>query len=266
MPHAVTPPPAPKKKRRFGCLSIFLTGLALLLLAVSVALWLAWSAPEQWKAVQRMLGSLTHEEKIRRASNLENMFANEAQGIRGPADVRVLPDVDVAKERDKLIEGTIIVPIEDVNIWLATKLPQWLDNQNASLPAGLSDPRVWVEDERLVLSTSAELNGMSGVVSVTLDARMREDGKLELKVANVYGGKLPLPPGAVEAALRQQLEKNGSHVARRVAEAFNGTVIDPVWDDPANKTLRQGRLIGFEIFPDRVELKVRNEPKAVSSE
>ena len=50
-------------------------------------------------------------------------------------------------------------------------------------------------------------------------------------------------------------------IKQRIADAFDGTTIDPVWPHPADPKNRQVRLLELKLLPDQVELKIRNSPR-----
>lgn len=257
MTETTTPAPA-KKKRRFGCLSILLTLAALALLAAAVAFYLARSAPEQWTKVNTMLDGLSAEQKRQRADAIETLFIS-GTGLESKDDLDIKPDIDLEQERNRVFEKTIVLPVDDANIWLATKLEDYLEQQNAQLPPGLSQPRVWIENGDLVLSARAAFEGIDGVINLSLAGQMMDDGKLRLRVTRLRSGKLPLPRGVIVDRIRAGAGDPHNEVVRHILDAFKETVIDPAWTAPADET-RQVRVTGFDIHPDRVELRIRNSP------
>lgn len=248
--------PAPRKRRRFGCVPIILTLLTLFILGLAVAYWLARSAPEEWTRANERLEAIPQEERQRRADALENMFASS------PDRSQITHETNVDDEVNRVVERTITVPVEDANIWLATKLPQWLENQNESMPEGLDQPRVWIDDGELVLSFRADVEGISGVVSTNLKAELLDNGNLGLEITGVRTGKLPIPAGAIIDQVRRHAgDEAAEGVMDQLAAAFDGTELEPVWDETGNEETRQVRLIGFDVREEEVELKLRHGPK-----
>jgi len=248
--------PAPRKRRRFGCVPIILTVLTLGILSLAVVYFLARSVPEQWTRANERLEAIPQEERHRRADALENMFASSADRSQ------VTNETNVDDEVNRVVERTIVVPADDANIWLATKLPKWLENQNESLPQGLDQPRVWIDDGELVLSFRAEVEGLSGVVRTNLKAELLDSGKLGLKITGVRTGKLPIPAGTIIDQVRRHAGEEAAEGAMdQLAAAFDGTELDPVWDETGNEDTREVRLIGFDVREEEVELKLRHGPK-----
>ena len=250
--------PQPKKKRRAaGCLSVLLTCLALLLLAASVAFYLFRSTPEEWTTIDAKLSNMSDQEMEQISSSFEKLFINETQG---DPNAPINAGTNIEAELAKVYEKTIVIKVIDANIWLAKGFPELLKNQNAELPSGISNPRVWITGDKLVLSMHAQIEGVSTIVSGYIDATIQDDGQLQLKVTELKTGKLPLPPGAVGDQFRKQAKKGKDEITQRIADAFEGTTLDPVWPHPADPDNRQVRLLGIQMFSDRLEIKIRNSP------
>ena len=187
----------PGRSRRFGCLAAALVCAAIVFLVAAVVMWMARSAPSEWTAIHEMIAQMPDEEKLQVADALESRLSREAQGvmpasITPPSVVAPRPPTDFRAMQQQVVERNISIPIRDANIWLATKLPAWLANQRAELPAGVSDPRVWVQDGELVMSLRLSLAGYSGVVSMGVTAQMRPDGKLLVTAGRARAGRLPI--------------------------------------------------------------------------
>lgn len=248
------------RPRRFGCLSIFLTLLTFFLLGAAVLIWLAKSEPAGYREANEMIESMTDAEKGQRADAFFNALANTAQGIDA-GKVAVRPGVRVAADSRRVYERDLSVSVVDANIWLATRLEALLANQNAKMPAAMSDPRVWIDDGQIVLSARVDLPGLKGVVSMNLSARMTDEGKLAAKIERVRTGKVSVPVGATGLAdkLRNELRQAQDKVLQQLANIFEGVEIDPVWPESGNKA-RQVRVLKFDIQPDRIDLRLRHEP------
>jgi len=257
---STTPPDAPAAPRRrwFGCLSIVLALVAIVILAVALALWMAKSEPAEWREMNAMIAGLTIEEKAKRADGLEASIGNASQGIDGKTGPVVTPNT---KSSD-IVERDLSVGVADVNIWLATKLDAWLANQGSTMPKIVSDPRVWIEEEQIVLSARVLLPGanIDGVVSFGLEAQMREDGQIAMKIAKVRTGKLRVPTGVVADQLKEEFKNAQAGAVQMIGKAFDGMTLDPVFPDGGDKN-RSTRVVDFKIHPDRVDLKIRNGPK-----
>lgn len=250
------PAPAPAKKRRFGCLSMIMLLLSLLLLGAAVGIWMAKSDPAQLKQLNETMAAIKPEEQAQRADALEARVVSAMQGI----DSKTGPVVTPKTNASEIIDREISISAIDANLWLATKFDQWLTNQKAAMPEMLSDPRVWIEDEKLVLSSRLKLPALQGVVSFVLDGKMNPDGQMALKIVKIRTGTLRLPGGLVADQVRDEFKNAQSGIVKMIGDSFEGMTIDPVFPDAGDKS-RMSRIMDFKIHADRIDLKIRNGPK-----
>lgn len=245
-----------RKKRRFGCMSICMTLLAIVLLTAAVAIWMAKSEPARLAEVNQAMALLEPDEQIRRADDLEARLLSAMQGI----DAKKGPDVKAGADPNRVIEQHLSISTIDANLWLLNKMDGWLANQKAALPSVLADPRVWIEDEQLVLSSRVKLPVVQGVISFALDAAMQDDGKMALKVEKIRTGKLRIPGGLVADQVRDEFKNAPTDFAKTLGQAFDGITIDPVFPDAGDPN-RASRITRFKISADRVDLTIRNGPR-----
>src|SRR5256885_8870848 len=85
----------------------------------------------------------------------------------------------------------------------------------------LTDPVVILKDQRIILAGKVKWRDLDTVVSVHFAPRIDEQGRLDLNLVNVLGGRLPLPSGAVIDPVRERL---GEVAQRRL----------PVWQQRAD--------------------------------
>jgi hypothetical protein len=253
-----TPPIPPRATRRFGCLSILLLLLTIALLSVAGMIWLARSEPAQWREVNDAIAAVPPAEQEKRAVSLEQRLVGESQGLdskKGPVITRT---TDLAAP----VERSISISVTDANIWLATRLEGTLAQSKQAMPKIMSEPRVWIEDGQIVLSARVKLPvaGIEGVVSFPLETAMQPDGKVMLKVAKVRTGKLRVPSGVIADQVRDELKDAQAGIARQIGDAFDGVAIDPVFPDAGDKN-RQTRVLDFQVHPDKVDMRLRNEAK-----
>lgn len=239
---------------------MILIAFLLLLAGGGVAVWLAFAEPAGWADVTRLINEVPEGERAAVGEGLQKRFFNALQGLDGSTDVNVPAGTDVGEELDRVREVKLSIPVRDANLWLMTQLPSLLKNQNGSMPKGIADPRVWIENSQLVLSCRVSLAGINGIASFGLESKLLEDGQLSLKVNRVQTGKLRVPAAAVAAAVEEEFKKAKDEVVRRVGDAFDGTTIDPIFADPGDPK-RETRIINFKIHPDRLDLTLRNGPR-----
>ena len=253
-----TPAPAPVKKRRFGCLSMIMLLLSILLLGAAVAIWMAKSDPPQLKELNQTIAKIQPQEQLKRADDLEARVVSALQGI----DSKTGPIVTPKTNGSEVIDSELSISAIDANLWLSTKFDQWLKNQKAALPEMMSEPRVWIEDEKLVLSSRLSLPAVQGVVSFVLDGQINPDGQMALKIVKIRTGTLRLPGGIVADQVRDEFKNAQSGIVKMIGDSFDGMTIDPVFPDAGDKN-RMSRITDFKIHADRIDVKIRNGSKDV---
>ncbi len=101
-------------------------------------------------------------------------------------------------------EWHAVFTVGQINGWLAVDL---VENHPGLVPAGVTEPRVAILDDRLTLAYRAAGGMIEGVVSVEVEVALPEPDQLALRLKRVRAGTLPLPMGvvidAVEEAARQ---------------------------------------------------------------
>ncbi len=255
---AASAPEPVKKKRRLGCLSILLSLLAIVLLVAAIVIWMAKSEPVQLAQVNQAMAQLSPEDQLKRADDLEARFLAVMQGF----DAKTGPDVKASLDPNRIVEQTLTISAIDANLWLANKFEGWLAQQRTNLPETLADPRVWIEEGQLVLSSRIKLPAVQGVVSFTFDTQMQEDGQMVLKVDKIRTGKLRLPTGIVSDQIQDQLKNAREGFTKTLSDAFEGMTFDPVFPD-AGDPQRASRITAFKISDDQVEMTIRNGPKKI---
>jgi len=133
-----------------------------------------------------------------RGAALEQALAGELTKIRPPED-----------------EWAIAIDPADINAWLATRLPKWIehDEQLASLAAAQS-VRIAAIDGQLIVEDSVRAGG-AAVVSLPVEPELR-DGRLNLAIGTARIGRLPIPGSgsALASLLQETLEKLASGPAQ----------------------------------------------------
>ncbi|QDU29814.1 hypothetical protein ETAA8_49290 [Anatilimnocola aggregata] len=82
---------------------------------------------------------------------------------------------------------------DEINGWLATVLPEKFGE---AIPPGISDPRVAIEQGRLLAACKYQAVGIETVVSIELEAFLtNETNVVAVRVHQVAAGKVPIPLG-----------------------------------------------------------------------
>lgn len=214
-------------KRVLGVLLLLLVGL---IGAAVVWGWSAWrKTPEYWQVIDAPPVSPRRAELAQRAERFEYWVVERFGQVREDAGLWQI-------ELDQ----------QEINLWLATRLPQWLANQKIQMPDWLHDPMVVVQSGRVIVAAQMRTEALDKVVSLEYEPRTGESGVVELGLQQVRGGNLPLPYEQVMDAAQSQIDSENQ---QRVAE-FN-LLRDKLRAVPLRRELDDGRTI--EVLEVRAE-------------
>jgi hypothetical protein len=182
-------------RRRIISGGVVLVGLFTLLIVLGFAL--AHSTPTWWaEAPTAALGVPTPEE-IERGAVLENLIINRLYSPEGTPNLA------------GGVEWAVSLPEADVNAWLNTRLPKWLNNQSERpvWPVELSRIIVRFEDgvirlgARTVRSDTPQIYAATILLSL-LHGERPSGGELWLRTPWLWIGRLPVPSGLLVGRLR----------------------------------------------------------------
>lgn len=97
----------------------------------------------------------------------------------------------------------------EVNAWLAEDLVNQFADQ---IPAGVRDPRVVFEPDRVVLAFQLEESPVQSIIWVVLRVRVPEPNELELTVEKIRAGVMPVPAEGVLERIAAHLRSWGVDV------------------------------------------------------
>jgi len=97
---------------------------------------------------------------------------------------------------------------EQINGWLAVDL---VENHPDQLPNSLSDPRVAIKPDRLMLACRFHEGRIDSVLSLALDVYLAERGVVAVRIRQARAGSLPLP---LERVLEEINKAAGRSTAR----------------------------------------------------
>lgn len=170
-------------RRWFRWRRIIAVGVVVFLLGVSLLALFARSQaakpPEWWAppvAAPRTQAAAEH---------LEHLVVNQTHEVRD-------------------LEGawTLALSEEEVNAWLATRLPEWLAAQDRKPAIGPTRSQVMFRDDRLYAAAEIQSGGFDGkVVTVGVEPAILETGELALTVHSASMGRLGVPAGWALQAL-----------------------------------------------------------------
>ncbi len=260
--------------KRFIWRSVVVVAL-LAIIGVVVGFFLLRSEPSHWAERQQRRATVPQADRNTQAQSLEARFTAllSYTNPTGDPGIKFLPDSastgavtgvsTPGQPDDGLGLRSISVSTDEVNAWLETRLPEWLANQNVTLPAEVQDPMFAVRDGLVILAFRYETQRVSQVVSMSFRPELigqdTQNPQLVFALAGVSGGKLPFPSGTLVSRLEEQASTAKNEALTRVADAMAGRPFEPVM--PLADGKRQVRLINYTLGDDTTELTVRLEPK-----
>lgn len=178
-----------KRKSRRG-LWIALAAFLFLVSLPLVAWLLLRTPPSYWKPPDP-----ASPQVVRSAQEVEGFVTSQTTAVRPQSDT-----------------WAIELKEEQVNAWLAARLPQWLENQQVDAPIKEMFPRVMVRFAPGGVELAAQVlsEGRPQVVSVAFEPLTPGEGKpVKIKLAAVYVGRLRLPAEQVLNLVASSLGEKG---------------------------------------------------------
>lgn len=149
-------------------------------------------------------------------------------------------------------EWSALVTAAQINGWLATRLRREFPG---FAQAGLSQPRVWMEQDLITLAVRADVGRIDGVLSVKTKPSVTEHGELVLEILEAKIGRLAIPLGGVVAQAKQTPLEKRAPVRWVISDSQTAVVVDLERIDlPEARSLR---LVGVDVRPG--ELLIRGE-------
>lgn len=141
-------------------------------IGLGLAAWGAWAALRQVPGFYRA-ALATDDSRLARASDeLLEQAAALASRARDEGDWHV------------------VLTAEQINGWLAVDMVR---NHRSLLPDGFREPRVAIENGRLLLACRYERSGVSAIVTLDVEAYLSASNELALRIHKARAGSLPLP-------------------------------------------------------------------------
>jgi hypothetical protein len=129
-------------------------------------------------------------------SQMQNMAVDargaELQRLRGVTQPTTLPGATTFSFTDDELNALF-------NKW--AELYHWKD----VFSSVVQDPMIALHDGRIIFAGKVTLKGVDTIVSIHFAPTITSDGKLNLKLAEILGGKLPLPKDTVISPMRQRI-------------------------------------------------------------
>jgi uncharacterized protein YpmS len=120
-----------------------------------------------------------------------------------PKDLRVVTLADDAeyamleqsqKIRPKTEPWTLRLTQQQMNAWLAARLPAWIEHDaNLRWPEQIGTPQVLIESDGVSIAAPVMTHGVSRTVVARLKPAVAPDGRLSLKLTRISLGRVWLP-------------------------------------------------------------------------
>ncbi|HEX7008745.1 MAG TPA: hypothetical protein VF184_02110 [Phycisphaeraceae bacterium] len=269
-----------------GHILVWICGSVVLLLLIAAivgggaAFYLWRSEPSYWQAHQQFRSRTTPQERQNMADQLVNRIARTISdpeealepwqladaGREGssPAPPAVAVQADGATPVNHVDSPLaprhrrLTATFDEINAWLDERSAAYLAHQGKSLPASVSGLMLTAQGQNLVLAFQLDTDEIQQVVSVVFEPRLLPDGRMQVQIASIRGGRLPMPTDKLLEQIQQELGDDSSAEADLLAKILEGQPFEPVW--PVDGS-RQGRLTGLAISPEGVDLRFRVEPR-----
>lgn len=145
----------------------------------------------------------------------------------------------------------------DANAWLETRLPRWLEAEETPWPDEVSALRVRAGEGRMQLAVRVTTEGWSRVVTLTVEPRLDEQGRLWAPARALHVGRLRLPLalilGEIESSQRLPTQWRDDPRTRLAVSVFAGQT--PLVESPViSIDERRLRLTALECVPESFDL------------
>ncbi len=214
--------------------------LLMLLVVIAVVSWGIWlwsSKPAYWKEYR-----VDDPQFTMQGQSLENRLPSELSKVRPLGE-----------------PWTITVAQDEINSWIATRLPNWLANRRdrlrthrlpSRIPEEIKQIMVAIEPRFLALAADIEAEDVNQVMSIEFKPFAGSNGLSRLEMTAMRGGRLWMPEGVIERVI----QKYGSaeHAEKQFLEKFRNILLetDLVYPVDSNRvvevmnlSLRQGELV-----------------------
>lgn len=263
-PTPVPPAPVgdyrPVRRRRVPLWRVtLLCALAVLLCSAGAVLFLMRSEPAYWRAQQLRMSRVTPAQGKATADEVENrllaLFGEGAVDPNDPAAVRLAAQLADSDEPQRLV-----LTCDEINAWLKENLRDWMTSRDYAMPEQIARPMVAVEGGRLMIAFEYDSPGFSQVFAAACSPRVLENGKMRLRVQEVYAGRLPLPTSSIGVFLRRSAPADSQ--AAKVGDWLDK--LDQAEFKPVARltpTLKV-RVVAYRLTDDGIELTLKRERPA----
>jgi hypothetical protein len=122
---------------------------------------------------------------------------------------------DLASDLKREGQWQALFTAEEINGWLAVDLVQ---NHPHALPPGVSQPRVAIGPQEMMLACRLRREDLSGVLSLTIEPYVAEPNVIAVRIRKVRLGALPLPLKQVLDQISQAARQMDFHLQWQQAD------------------------------------------------
>ena len=187
-------------------------------------------------------GTKVEPEWYREAVALDPVAAREASDEMLQKTTTLINDVKKEGQWEALFTQA------QVNGWLAVDL---VENHPDALPRDVSDPRVAIRPEQVMLSCRFQYGDLKRVVTLTVEPSVQEPNVFAVRICKARVGVVPLPLDEILDAISQAVRKTDCRLEWRQAEGDPVAVITippPHTDDDKLIQVETLRLGDGEVY------------------
>ncbi len=160
----------------------------------------------------------------------------------------------VANEAQQPTDWQVIITQAEVNAWLAevgkSELPELQE-------AGLSEPRILLDDNSVTFAIRSYVGSTKGVVSIAVDPKVTEGGELALTILETKVGKLALPTSQIMQLLKETQLEEQFYIRTKQSDSTWTIIINLVQLFDAEKMIPQ--LTGIDLRDGKILIQGKTE-------
>lgn len=158
-------------------------------------------------------------------------------------------------------EWQLDLTAEEINGWLATALPEKFPS---ALPPEVSEPRVALEKDRLLVAAKYQMSGVDAIISAELSAFLTaEPNVVAIRIHHVSAGNLPLPLGKYLDRITAGAEKEGIYIRWQEIEGDPQAIVTIPTAEPGDERailIRTLQLLPGKLTVSGTAEEVKQEP------
>jgi hypothetical protein len=141
-------------------------------------------------------------------------------------------------------------------VWLADELERKFQKW---LPQGISQPRIHLEQDRLVIACKVRRGALAGVASTEVGVWVTEDHRLALSIDALRAGLIPLPASDMFEPVVRRLQRDGQRIEWGNSQGKDVLVLDLFSESGDRQAEDQPvrQLDSVEVLPGKLRVRGR---------